>query len=38
VGYFRPIKNWNAGKQEEFRQRLEFAEKKALAKPIKCAA
>jgi ribonucleoside-triphosphate reductase len=21
VGYFRPVKNWNAGKQEEFRQR-----------------
>ena len=24
VGYFRPVKNWNTGKQEEFRQRIEF--------------
>jgi ribonucleoside-triphosphate reductase len=35
VGYFRPIKNWNVGKQEEFRDRLEFAERKALEKLIK---
>jgi ribonucleoside-triphosphate reductase len=38
VGYFRPLKNWNAGKQEEFKDRLEFAEKKALERPLKCAA
>jgi len=24
VGYFRPVKNWNKGKQEEFRQRIEY--------------
>ncbi|MCD6473227.1 ribonucleoside triphosphate reductase [Candidatus Aerophobetes bacterium] len=24
VGYFRPVKNWNKGKQEEFRQRVEY--------------
>jgi ribonucleoside-triphosphate reductase len=24
VGYYRPVKNWNVGKQEEFRQRLEY--------------
>ncbi|MEM2878945.1 MAG: ribonucleoside triphosphate reductase, partial [Candidatus Hadarchaeales archaeon] len=24
VGYFRPVRNWNAGKQEEFRQRIEY--------------
>jgi hypothetical protein len=24
TGYFRPVKNWNAGKQEEFRNRLFF--------------
>jgi len=24
VGYFRPVKNWNVGKQEEFRQRIEY--------------
>lgn len=38
VGYYRPVGNWNAGKQEEFRDRLEFAEKKALEKPIRCGA
>lgn len=30
VGYFRPIKNWNKGKAEEFKQRKEFSEQKAL--------
>ncbi|MEA1965142.1 MAG: anaerobic ribonucleoside-triphosphate reductase [Candidatus Aerophobetes bacterium] len=24
VGYFRPVKNWNQGKQEEFKQRVEY--------------
>jgi len=24
VGYFRPVQNWNEGKQEEYRQRLEY--------------
>ena len=24
TGYFRPIKNWNAGKQEEFRDRVTY--------------
>lgn len=24
VGYFRPISQWNRGKQEEFRERKEF--------------
>jgi len=37
VGYFRPIQNWNVGKQEEFRDRIEFAEKKALERPIKAS-
>ncbi|NOZ92226.1 MAG: anaerobic ribonucleoside-triphosphate reductase, partial [Dictyoglomi bacterium] len=27
VGYLRPIKSWNDGKQEEFKQRLEFSVK-----------
>jgi ribonucleoside-triphosphate reductase len=31
VGYFRPIQNWNDGKREEFKDRLEYSEKKALA-------
>ncbi len=30
VGYYRPVENWNVGKQEEFRQRQEFDEEKAL--------
>ena len=25
VGYYRPVKNWNLGKQEEFRQRSTFS-------------
>jgi ribonucleoside-triphosphate reductase len=24
VGYLRPVKDWNAGKQEEFKERKEF--------------
>ncbi len=24
VGYFRPVQNWNKGKQEEFKHRKEF--------------
>lgn len=30
VGYFRPVRNWNEGKKEEFGQRLEYSEQKAL--------
>ena len=30
VGYFRPVRNWNEGKQEEFKERLEYKEKVAL--------
>jgi len=26
VGYFRPVANWNQGKQEEFKDRLEYDE------------
>ncbi len=42
VGYFRPVQNWNAGKQEEFKDRLEFSEHKTmhheakLEKPVEC--
>jgi len=25
VGYFRPVNQWNKGKQEEFNQRKEFS-------------
>jgi len=24
VGYYRPVQNWNKGKQEEFKERLEY--------------
>ncbi len=30
VGYLRPVKNWNIGKQEEFRERKVYDAKKAL--------
>ncbi len=32
VGYFRPVSNWNPGKQEEFEKRVEFDEQKGLEK------
>ena len=35
VGYFRPVQNWNEGKQEEFRQREEFSEQKSLCTDFK---
>ncbi|MFN3599714.1 MAG: anaerobic ribonucleoside-triphosphate reductase, partial [Aquificaceae bacterium] len=25
VGYYRPVQRWNRGKQEEFKERLEYA-------------
>jgi ribonucleoside-triphosphate reductase len=31
VGYYRPIQNWNEGKREEFRHRVEFLESKGAA-------
>ncbi len=37
VGYFRPVQNWNVGKQEEFKDRLEFTEKKALSRNFSLA-
>ncbi len=30
VGYFRPVNNWNAGKQAEFKDRLEYDLEKSL--------
>ncbi|UCD07544.1 MAG: ribonucleoside triphosphate reductase, partial [Candidatus Aenigmatarchaeota archaeon] len=38
VGYFRPVQTWNDGKQEEFKERKEFTEKKALKNQIKSMA
>ena len=33
TGYFRPVKNWNVGKQEEFRNRLMFVPEAPAARP-----
>lgn len=33
VGYHRPVKNWNKGKREEFRDRRAFTKEKANADP-----
>jgi len=30
VGYFRPVQTWNEGKREEFKDRLEYDEKKSI--------
>lgn len=35
VGYFRPVNQWNKGKQEEFSQRKEFDAKAYLEKELK---
>lgn len=37
VGYFRPVKNWNAGKQEEYKFRKEYLEEKALSNCVEAA-
>jgi anaerobic ribonucleoside-triphosphate reductase len=37
VGYFRPVQSWNEGKREEFKDRVEFDEKKSMeSKVVKC--
>ncbi len=35
VGYYRPVQNWNDGKQEEFRQRTEYDERTAFKKEFR---
>jgi ribonucleoside-triphosphate reductase len=35
VGYYRPVQNWNAGKAEEFKDRLEFIEAKSMKHEFK---
>ncbi len=35
VGYFRPVQNWNQGKTEEFKDRLEYHEQKTMSNLIK---
>ncbi|MBN1502615.1 ribonucleoside triphosphate reductase [Candidatus Woesearchaeota archaeon] len=34
VGYFRPINQWNLGKREEFKQRLEYSEEKSFSRDL----
>ncbi|MBW2975377.1 ribonucleoside triphosphate reductase [Candidatus Woesearchaeota archaeon] len=34
VGYFRPVRQWNNGKKEEFKDRLEYMEEKALGRQM----
>ena len=34
VGYFRPVQNWNKGKQAEYQDRKEYEEQKSLEHPI----
>jgi len=38
VGYYRPVRQWNNGKREEFKDRLEFSEEKALGRKIEVRA
>ena len=35
VGYYRPVQNWNAGKVEEFKDRLEFSETRTMKHEFK---
>lgn len=35
TGYFRPINNWNPGKQEEFSERITFNGERALIQDLK---
>jgi len=37
VGYFRPVRNWNLGKKEEFKFRKTYVENVALEKQFKTA-
>lgn len=32
VGYYRPVQNWNEGKQQEFEERMVYSEEKAMAR------
>jgi len=38
VGYYRPIRQWNNGKKEEFKDRLEYLEEKGLQGEVKIKA
>ncbi|MBW2997574.1 anaerobic ribonucleoside-triphosphate reductase [Candidatus Woesearchaeota archaeon] len=34
VGYHRPVQNWNKGKKEEFKDRVEFDEKVSIGSEL----
>lgn len=34
VGYFRPVHNWNDGKQQEFKERKTYSERASLEHKI----
>ena len=34
VGYYRPVQNWNAGKQREYKERVEFNEETSMSSTI----
>ncbi len=35
VGYYRPVQNWNKGKKEEYKDRVEFREEKSIKTEFK---
>jgi len=35
VGYFRPVQNWNVGKQQEFAERKMFDVEKSMGHRLK---
>ena len=37
VGYYRPVQNWNAGKEVEYHDRLPFSEKDSVTVPTRNA-
>ena len=36
TGYYRPLRNWNAGKKEEYRQRKVYAPSETQVKDMLC--
>ena len=30
VGYYRPVQNWNDGKKQEFKERIEYEEQSLM--------
>jgi len=34
VGYFRPVNQWNKGKKEEFKERIEFDVEEETSKKV----